>query len=370
MKKVRICHVTSVHPPFDGRIFEKECCSLYNAGYEVYLIAPNAINQIKNGVNFVGVPYKNKGRLWRIFIYSQLIYKQALSVNADVYHLHDPELLLYAIKLKRRGKIVIFDSHEDIPNQIYSKDWIPFNLQYTIAALYCKLEKCILEKIDALITVNSKIAIRLKKINPNTCIVTNYPVLKQPIPVLKKKRAICFTGNIKPEYMHENILIALSKLNDVKYVLAGKGELAYLQKLQLNKFWKYVDYRGYVSSDEVADICRNSVLGVVLHDYSLNVGGHTGSLGFVKLFEYMSAGIPIVCTDFVLIKDLIDTYQCGICVDPHDINAIVQAVDYFMENPAEAYRMGSNGRKAVEEVYNWSTQENVLLEMYSKVLKK
>ena len=38
----RICHFTSVHSATDGRIFEKECCSLAKAGYEVYFVAPNA----------------------------------------------------------------------------------------------------------------------------------------------------------------------------------------------------------------------------------------------------------------------------------------------------------------------------------------
>ena len=108
----RICHFTSVHSATDGRIFEKECCSLAKAGYEVYFVAPNAKTEIKNGVHIVGVPISNRGRLYRMLCGAKIIYKEALSLNADVYHFHDPELLRFALKLKSQGKKVIFDSHE------------------------------------------------------------------------------------------------------------------------------------------------------------------------------------------------------------------------------------------------------------------
>ena len=109
MKKRKICHVTSVHPADDIRIFHKECGSLSNAGYEVYLVAPEILNHIRNGIQIIGVLNKPVSRLQRILFYTKRVYKNALWVNADIYHLHDPELLLYALLLKKKGKIVIFD---------------------------------------------------------------------------------------------------------------------------------------------------------------------------------------------------------------------------------------------------------------------
>ena len=81
---VKVCHFTSVHQATDGRIFEKECCSLAKAGYEVYLVAPNAKTEIKNGVHIVGVAMSNRGRLYRILCVTRMIYKKALSLNADI----------------------------------------------------------------------------------------------------------------------------------------------------------------------------------------------------------------------------------------------------------------------------------------------
>ena len=108
---VKVCHMTSAHAPEDTRIFYKECVSLAKAGYEVYLVARGDSYE-KNGVNIMGVGEVTGGRLNRMIEFTRRIYRKAISVDADVYHLHDPELLLYALKLKKRGKKVIFDSHE------------------------------------------------------------------------------------------------------------------------------------------------------------------------------------------------------------------------------------------------------------------
>ena len=68
-------------------------------------------------------------------------------------------------------------------------------------------------------------------------------------------------------------------------------------------------------------------------------------------------------------KEIVDEYDCGICVDPHDIEAIADAINYFISHPDIARQKGENGRKAVEEKYNWGMQEKILFEMYDKILK-
>src|SRR5699024_12254929 len=68
-----------------------------------------------------------------------------------------------------------------------------------------------------------------------------------------------------------------------------------------------------------------------------------------KFFQYMNAGLPIICSDFPVWKQFIETYECGIAVNPASESEIKEAIDYLRNNPDEAYRMGENGKKAVME---------------------
>ena len=103
---IKVCHVTSVHPVEDVRIFQKECVSLARAGYDIYLVQQGESYE-KYGVHIVGFGNVESSRIKRMLHTSRTAYEKALAVDADVYHLHDPELLPYGIKLKKLGKKVI-----------------------------------------------------------------------------------------------------------------------------------------------------------------------------------------------------------------------------------------------------------------------
>ncbi len=95
-----------------------------------------------------------------------------------------------------------------------------------------------------------------------------------------------------------------------------------------------------------------------------NQAKNEGTLGVIKLFEFMAAGLPVICSDYRLWKEIVEGNNCGICVDPNDIEGIVKAICYILNNPDEAKKMGNNGRKAAVEKYNWGIQEKILLDLY------
>lgn len=367
---MKVCHFTSVHSASDGRIFLKECVSLSKAGYDVYLIAPNAIEEVKKEVHIIGVNFEKEGRLNRMLLLTKKIYEKALSIDADIYHFHDPELLYYALKLKKKGKKVIFDSHEDVVNQILQKKYLSF-FRYIISFLYAKYEKYVLSRLDAVISVTPHIVDRLKRINSNTVQITNYPLLEElgtnTLSCMSNK--IVFAGGVSPLWLHENIIESLKSVDkDVTYTLAGSTSEEYMKKLESLDEWNRVEYLGVISRQDVLSLYHNSFMGIALMDYVANVGYNMGTLGNNKLFEFMSAGLPVLCTDFILWKEIIDKWKCGVYVNSHDIQAIGNAINDFYNNRELAQKMGNNGLEAVKSEYNWNTQEIILLDLYKKIM--
>ena len=360
-----VCHITNVHSRYDVRILYKECISLANAGLDVTLIVSDLKDEEKiYGVKIVSVQFSAKSRIERLLKSGRIIYEKAVNLNADVYHLHDPELIPIGLKLKRIGKKVIFDSHEDIPNDILDKKWIPKPFRSIIAKAYSTYEKISLKKLDAVISVTPHLTNRLKTINRNTFEITNYPLLRNTQKSENVEKAICFAGNIKREYNHHLILEAIERIEGVKYILAGHGDPKYIEELKQMDGWKHVEFLGQIPVNDVYDIYSRSLAGISVHQYSNNIGGKEGSRGIIKNYEFLMSELPIITTDFTIWKDIIEKYQCGICVNPDSVDEIVKAIKYIIDNPKIAKTMGINGRTAIEKEYNWSTQEPILINMY------
>ncbi len=367
----KICHITSVHSHNDTRIFFKQCRSLYEAGYDVSLIVQHEKDETIDGIKILGIP-KPKNRRERMLHTTRQVYKRALECDADVYHFHDPELIPMGHKLKRRGKKVIYDSHEDYPSVILNKEWIPKPLRKLTSSFFSVYEKYICKSLDGVVTCYHWTQERLGKCCTNTNLVFNFPTVSKNdfIPAIDySKRALAFAGNISEQWHLKNLLLALSKLDNVGLELAGSIDSTYGRDLQSMDEWKYVHFRGYIPFETIfKDLYGRASIGVALLDYIPQCRYTIGNLSNTKFFEILYAGLPIICTDFKLWKGIIEEYNCGICVNPRKIDEIANAIDYLLKHPEEAKKMGENGRRAVSEKYNWHSEEIKLLELYQKVL--
>jgi glycosyltransferase involved in cell wall biosynthesis len=87
-----------------------------------------------------------------------------------------------------------------------------------------------------------------------------------------------------------------------------------------------------------------------------------------KFFEYMGAGIPVICSDFPVWRSLMEDTQAGMCVDPLKPQSIVEAIRHLMADPAEVRRLGENGRRAFESRYNWDGEAEKLIDLYRRLL--
>jgi len=369
---MKVVHLTTVHPPFDTRIFHKEAKTLAQAGYKVVLIAQHARNEVVEGVKIVALP-RPKNRFARIFGLTWRAFRMALREQADVYHFHDPELLPIGVLLKlfTRAK-VIYDVHEDVPQQILTKHWIPRLLRHPLAVVFNAVEKLLTQAMDAVVVATEGIAEKFTRLKP--IVVHNYPDLGMlPNPSTRrgkgKEKVLVYAGGISKIRGAIEMVRALEHLNstwDVRLELIGKFEPPGLeQELKALPGYRRVHFLGWMQPEDVyAHLAKADIGLVCLHPEPRFMVAWP-----VKLFEYIAAGLPVVASNFPLWKEIVKGNQCGITVNPLDPKEIAQAIEYLLTHPEEARQMGENGRRAVAEKYNWEQEKEKLLRLYGELLR-
>lgn len=363
---MHITHITSVHHRFDTRIFFKECTSLAKAGHSVTLVvADGQGDEEKNGVHIIDAGEKPKSRIKRMQQTVEKVVKKSISTNADVFHLHDPELLFKVPVLLKYGK-VIYDVHEDVPKQILSKHWIPKFLRRTIAFFSEITENHYAVNLSGIVTSTPFIAKRFEAINRNVANINNYPLREEFSNIETRKsneNYACYIGGISSERGIFEMVKAMELVNG-KLILAGTFSTPTERKIaQKLPGWEKVEELGFCDRRKIGEILASARVGLVLFHPAPN---HTNAQPN-KLFEYMAAGLPVIASDFPLWRDIINSAQCGICEDPFDPIKIADAINWIFENSLAASRMGANGKNAVEEIYNWEKEEKKMLKFYNAV---
>ena len=367
---MRITHLTSAHPRNDTRIFYKMCRSLAIQGHQITLIvADGKGDAVCDGVSILDVG-DSKNRFDRIRHAPERVYTRAIALDAELYHLHDPELIPIGLKLKRKGRRVIFDSHEDIPADILDKPYLNKYLARVLSKVIAVYEARSCVKFDGVITATPFIRDKFLLINPITININNFPVLNEfdiRIPWEAKSSEVCYVGGITRMRGILQTVRAMEKAhNDVRLNLCGHFvETDVEQACKALPGWNRVSEYGFVDRSGVRDVLARSIAGLVVFLHELN---HINAQPN-KMFEYMSAGIPVIASDFPLWREIITGNRCGLCVDPMDPGAIARAINYIMEHPDEARQMGENGRRAVLECYNWQAEEKKLLGFYAEAVK-
>lgn len=373
MNHIKVCHMTSVHSQFDGRIFLKECVSLANYGYQVYLVSQGEGIVERDGVICVGAGKRPVSRLKRMTSFSKTVYKKALELDCDIYHFHDPELLPYALRLKRKGKKVIYDSHEIYVEQLKRREYLPAVISKLIAKCYEIYEGHVTRRIDGAIvpcTVAGKNIFEKKCRNYTT--VDNYPILselydKYQPDVAKYDKSICYVGSLTEDRGITDIILAGYKAGCQVYLAGSFDSEEYKSSVMKMPEYSCVHYMGVLNREEVCELIQHCKIGMAILQ---NVGQYNATDNMpTKVFEYMSLGIPVILTSAPYNEKMMREIDFGLCVDPSNIDEIVSGITSLLSDAEMIKSKGLNGRNAVKERFNWNTQAERLALFYKKILE-
>ncbi len=363
-----ICHLSSVHPASDTRIFYKECTSLAKVYSPVYLVACAAEDYIENNVKVKGVVKKE--RFKRVFYTVNEVLDYGLALNADVYHLHDPELLRIVPKLKKEKKLVVYDMHENTSLQILNKSYIPQQLRNVVSKVFSSFETRILKKVDALIFAEWSYESYFKHFSGLTEVVLNMPDVKN-IPVLdytsSARTDLFYLGTITKDRC---ILIILEAID----ILNTRGGNIHLQCVGAVPEWlpKHFAYKkvadnvtlhGRLPLYQALAYAKNSLAGISILK---PIGNYEHSYS-TKIFEYMAMGLPVITSNFKLYTDVVEKHNTGLCINPNSSNSLADAIENIQQNKTMAETMAKNGRNIVKREYNWTNEEKKLLKIYKEL---
>lgn len=369
----RIVHFSSVHSVDDVRVFLKECRSLAAAGYDVTLVARGDTSDTVDGVKRIGVPRGRGNRLQRMVFETLKVARIAWGQKADLYHFHDPELLPIAVVFRLAGKPVIFDAHESISKQIFSKSWIPANLRPWVARAYRVVERIASFFLSGIVAATPAIAEYFPQ--SKTVVVQNFPILSEfqfSTRVAEKDREplVVYVGGVTEARGAREMVAAMDRLpidHPAKLVMAGPVASDTLRNdLMTMPGSERLELAGVQDRAGITNLLSRASVGlVVLHPEPNYVDSYP-----VKMFEYMAAGLPVVASDFPFWRQFVEDVGSGIMVNPHDPQSIADAIMDVIGDPDRARQMYDAGSRAVQEHFNWDVEAAKLISFVDQHLTR
>lgn len=370
----------------DTRV-EKEARSLRGAGYAVTIVAEAANGlprrETKDGVSVIRVPRRGRRiRFLRYLIQRHDLMRALERTRPDIIHAHDTDTLEpVASVAKRLGVPFVYDAHDLWLGRIFrGRSRVYVRL---FKAFFGWIERTMLPQAAAWVTVSKPIARHLERtygIGP-VHVVANLPERREGELKARQLRdlpgaegvpadapIILYVGGVMSGRGIEGLIEALPDVPGAHVIFLGGGggphAPAIIELAQRLGVADRVHMLPPVPPDQVIPYAASAMIGVsaaipTCLNYFYSMPN--------KLFQPMAAGVPVLASDFPQVREVVADEGAGVVVDmtkPADIAAVLREV---IADPGRAAEMGRNGRRAVEERYNWDTAGGVLVDIYRRI---
>lgn len=363
---LRIVQLSTVHDRDDVRIFHKQCRSLAAAGHDVTLLVADGLGDaLRDGVAIVDLGRRPAGRLARMTLLPWRALRTVRALRPALLHFHDPELLPLGWWLSRGGLAVLYDAHEDVPQQILAKHWLPRWLRPALSRVFAVFEGAVARRLRGVVVANPPNLPRFLALGCDAICVNNFPLLEEfpaPSSAARTPRLLAYVGGLTRARGVVQLVQALALMQDATLRLCGRfADDGCEGACRALPGWAQVEYLGHVDRAGIQAVLAAAEVGMCT---LLPEPNYLVALP-VKLFEYMAAGLPVVASDIALWRAIVDAEQCGALVDPADPRAIARATLALLADPQRA-AMGARGRAAVLRQYHWGVEADKLLALVDR----
>lgn len=376
---MKVCHITTVHPAKDTRIFYRMCEVVAKRNIDVTLIAPepfvDPLVRMSPRNEEIG---KTRSRLRRML----LAFLAAWEEEADIYHFHDPELIFLGLALKifHPYSVVIYDVHEDYPSQMLVKYWIPKPLRRFVA--WCAYAWNTIGSwcFDGIVTADPFVQKDFQRFaNHKSLVYYNFPSVSSFEAAFHcdcpKEFDLVYIGGMSERTGMFVLLDALKVLREqnIKPVvgLAGytdgeQGWRSLEEGVKTRGLAAQVTLKKRIPFSEVPAWIQRGRVGLValqpIAKFMKNIP--------TKMFEYWACGLPVIASDLPPIRPFIVEEKNGMLFNPTDANDLAKVIKTCVLDGDQREKMGRYGRELVLARWNNDQQVDQLVQFYKALLAR
>lgn len=365
--KLKICYITSMHDWNDDRIFERAAAGLASLGHEVYFVAPADKDFINSGVHIKAIP--KRSRIGKHILGPRDAYNRMKTIEADIYHFHNPNMMWLMMKWAKKGHRVFIDIHENYEARV-EKLPIPSVFKSKAINTYRKIENNFCKYYSGVTVVTESMK---KKISPSGApilVVDNVPYLFKlnqiQLSKSKYKQPTIITSGSNTSARNcmkavEALPYIVEQIPEVQMLFVGRFQPEIFEH-ELHKRAKELGVAKHLKTEGMLPWLENferiskAHIGCVFYEDNLNNRFTLPN----RLYEYMYCGLAVLGEDFPEVRAKLDKSKSGITVNSSDPLSIANGAICILKSQEILNSFGQNAKLAVEKSFNF---ENALVEL-------
>ena len=376
---MKICHITTVHPAKDARIFYRMCRGLAARRIEVVEIAPGRFDAepCLQPSEWNDAIAKGSRPLRAV-----LALRAALAEHAEVYQFHDPEFIpmALALKLLKPDSAVVYDVHEDYPSMMRDKYWLPRWLRPALT-MGTRLAHWVAGRwLDGIVVADPGVAAEFAATTPTKIFVYyNFPSLslfaRPPAAQPKAEVDLVYVGGLSERtgvFVLFDALEILARrgikptVRLVGYTDGEEGLATVNAALNRQGLCDQVAFHGRLPHDQVSEWLATGRIGLVLLQAAPKFMKNIPS----KMFEYWACGLPVLASDLPPARQFLVDGKNGYLFSPASASQLADRISFMLSRPERCRSLGRAGQRRVQGEWNNESQIGPLIQFYEALAHK